>query len=81
MSDFLWYELASLVVIPHTTTVRGDRWEVYVPKPFLKSPGVFDLSQIQPADITRFERPLGVLTPDELKRVKDTLVEMLNLHG
>lgn len=29
-------ELALLVVIPHTTALRGNRWELSIPKPFLK---------------------------------------------
>ncbi|MEI9961219.1 MAG: type II toxin-antitoxin system PemK/MazF family toxin [Limisphaerales bacterium] len=29
-------ELALLIVIPHTTAVRGNRWELALPKPFLK---------------------------------------------
>ena len=33
-------ELALLVVIPHTTAVRSNRWELQISKPFLK-PGVF----------------------------------------
>jgi hypothetical protein len=28
-------ELAMLVVIPHTTAVRGNRWELKVPKPLI----------------------------------------------
>jgi mRNA interferase MazF len=74
-------ELALLVVIPHTTAVRGNRWELNVPKPFLKSPGVFHLQQIQPISLARFEGRLGALTPDEFKRVKDTLIRLLNLGG
>jgi mRNA interferase MazF len=74
-------ELALLVVIPHTTAVRGNRWELSVPKPFLKSPGVFHLQQVQPISLARFEARLGVLTPDEFKRVKDSLIRLLNLGG
>ena len=33
-------ELALVVVVPHTTSVRGNRWELAIPKPFLES-GVF----------------------------------------
>jgi mRNA interferase MazF len=72
-------ELALLVVIPHTTAVRGNRWELALPKPFLK-PGVFHLQQIQPISLAHFEAPLGVLTPEEFKRVKETLVRLLNLQ-
>jgi mRNA interferase MazF len=72
-------ELALLVVIPHTTAVRGNRWELEVPKPFLKKPGIFHLQQIQPISLARFEARLGVLTPDEFKRVKQKLSQLLNL--
>jgi mRNA interferase MazF len=41
-------ELALLLVIPHTTAIRGNRWEFSCQKPFLK-PGVFHLQQIQMA--------------------------------
>jgi mRNA interferase MazF len=71
-------ELALLVVIPHTTAVRGNRWELSIPKPFLKT-GVFHLQQIQPMSLARFDVRLGVLTLDELNRVKDALVQHLNL--
>jgi mRNA interferase MazF len=74
-------ELALLVVIPHTTAVRGNRWELNVPKPFLKSPGVFHLQQIQPISLARFEARLGMLTPDEFRKVKETLIRLLNLGG
>ena len=72
-------ELALLVVVPHTTAVRGNRWELSVPKPFLKSPGVFHLQQIQPISLARFDSRLGALTSDEFKRVKDSLIRLLNL--
>ncbi len=74
-------ELALLIVIPHTTAVRGNRWELALPKPFLKNPGIFHLQQIQPISLARFEAKLGMLTPDEFKRVKGTLIRLLNLGG
>jgi mRNA interferase MazF len=72
-------ELALLVVIPHTTAVRGNRWELPIPKPFLHSPGAFHLQQIQPISLARFESRLGVLTPDEFRLVKQSLIRLLNL--
>lgn len=30
-------ELALMILIPHTTAVRGNRWEFNLPKPFLKA--------------------------------------------
>ena len=81
LSDYLEdNELALLVVVPHTTAVRGNRWELSLPKPFLQSPGVFHLQQIQPISLARFEGRLGLLTPDEFKRVKDALIRLLNLN-
>ena len=37
-------ELALMVIIPHTTAVRGNRWEHNCPKPFLRA-GIFHLQQ------------------------------------
>ena len=79
LSDYpLDDELALLVVIPHTTARRGNRWELTLPKPFLK-PGAFQLQQIQPISLARFDAQLGILTPDEFEQVKHTLVRLLNL--
>lgn len=71
-------ELALLVVIPHTTATRGNRWELAIPKPFLK-PGAFHLQQIQPLSLARFESRLGALDPEEFKRLKQGLVDLLKL--
>ena len=71
-------ELALLVIIPHTTALRKNRWELPIPKPFLKS-GAFHLQQIQAVPIVRLERKLGMLAPDELQLVRTRLVGLLNL--
>lgn len=71
-------ELALVIVIPHTTALRGNRWELAIPKSFLK-PGVFHLQQIQPISLARLERKLGSLTPEEFQRVKITLGRLLKL--
>jgi mRNA interferase MazF len=71
-------ELALVIVIPHTTAVRGNRWELAIPKPVLQ-PGVFHLQQIQPIPLARLDTKLGALTPVELQRVKQTLARLLNL--
>ena len=51
-------ELSLLIVVPHTTAVRDNRWELSIPKPFLK-PGVFHLQQLQSVPIVRLERKIG----------------------
>ncbi len=71
-------ELALMVLVPHTTAVRSSRWELAVPKSFLK-PGVFHLQQIQAVPIVRLERRLGELTVAELQTVRAALVRLLNL--
>ena len=35
-----------MTVVLHTTALRGNRWELDIPKPFLKS-GAFHLQQVQ----------------------------------
>ncbi len=72
-------ELALLIVVPHTTAIRNTRWEVSVPKPFLKD-GVFHLQQVQPISLARFEARLGSLTAGEFARIKKRLVEVLELN-
>lgn len=71
-------ELALLMVIPHTTAVRGNRWEMSIPKPFLRQ-GVFHLQQLQPISLARFESKLGTLSQAELSQVKRRLIALLKL--
>ncbi len=54
-------ELALVTVLPHTTALRGNRWELAIPKSFLK-PGAFHLQQVHSVSIARLERRLGTLT-------------------
>jgi len=70
-------ELALVTVLPHTTAVRGNKWEMAVTKPFLKS-GVFHLQQIQSVSVARLMRRLGVLSNAELQSVRDKLAERLS---
>lgn len=71
-------ELALLIIIPHTTAVRGNRWEFVCAKPFLKS-GVFHLQQIQPVSLPRLESKIGALAPDEFRDLKRRLASLLRL--
>jgi len=71
-------ELDLVTVLLHTTSLRGNRWELSVPKPFLK-PGAFHLQQIQSVPTVRLERKLGVLTEAEMNQVLDALAERLNI--
>ncbi len=71
-------ELALVTVLPHTTALRGNRWELALPKPFLK-PGAFHLQQVQSVSVARLERRLGVLTGEEWTAVQNRLAEYLGL--
>lgn len=71
-------ELALMVIVPHTTAVRGNRWEFPLSLSFLK-PGVFHLQQIQPVSLARLERKLGVLPPAQLTELRRAIVRLLRL--
>ena len=71
-------ELDLITVLLHTTSLRGNRWELSVPKPFLK-PGAFHLQQIQSVPTVRLERRLGALTEAEMNKVSDALANRLKL--
>jgi len=71
-------ELALLTVLPHTTALRGNRWELAIPKPFLK-PGAFHLQQVQSVSVSRLERRLGLLTTEEWNTVQNRLTDYLSI--
>lgn len=71
-------ELALIILVPHTTAVRGNRWEVRIPASFLKD-GVFHLQQVQPVSLPRLEMRLGVLPTDDFRALKRRLVQLLRL--
>ena len=71
-------ELALMLVIPHTTALRRNRWEFACMKSFLK-PGVFHLQQIQPVSLHRLETKLGALTRDEFCALGRQLAALLKL--
>jgi mRNA interferase MazF len=60
-------KLDLVTVLLHTTSLRGNRWELSIAKPFLK-PGAFHLQQIQ-----------GVLNETEMNQVLDALAERLRI--
>jgi mRNA interferase MazF len=78
ISDYPAQEELALVLVPHTTAIRGNRWEFPCRKSFLK-PGVFHLQQIQPVSLSRLETKLGALTADEFQLLGKQLARLLNL--
>lgn len=61
-------ELAMITILPHTTALKGNRWEMAIPKPFLKS-GAFHFQQIQSVSVAYLMRRIGALTHEEMKQV------------
>ena len=71
-------ELDLVTVLLHTTALRGNRWELNIPKPFLK-PGAFHLQQVQTVSTSKLERRLGVLIAEEMKRIQEALAARLEI--
>ena len=71
-------ELDLVTVLLHTTALRGNRWELAMPKPFLKA-GAFHLQQVQTVSTVKLERRLGVLTVDEMIHVTKALQTRLGI--
>ncbi len=71
-------ELDLVTVLLHTTALRGNRWELNIPKPFLK-PGAFHLQQIQTVSAVNLERKPGALTNEEMLRITRALKERLSI--
>jgi mRNA interferase MazF len=71
-------ELDLVTLLLHTTALRGNPWELNIPKTFLK-PGAFHLQQIQSVSTIKLERRLGSLTAEEMNRVLDALGNRLGI--
>jgi mRNA interferase MazF len=67
-------ELDLVTVLLHTTALRTNRWELNIPKSFLK-PGAFHLQQVQTISTIKLERKLGALTAEEMGKVRDALAK------
>jgi mRNA interferase MazF len=64
---------ALIGVIPHFTSVRGSQFEVSVPTRFLQE-GAFLVQGIQALPPKYFLRRIGVLNPEQLRRVERVLL-------
>jgi mRNA interferase MazF len=71
-------ELDLVTVLLHTTSLRGNQWELNIPKSFLK-PGAFHLQQVQTISTVKLERKLGALTTAEMRQVLDALGNRLGI--
>jgi mRNA interferase MazF len=71
-------ELDLVTVVFPTTALRNNRWELKIPKPFLRE-GAFHLQEIHSAPIPRLERRLWALSTEEFNLVLDRLAERLGI--
>lgn len=71
-------ELDLVTVVLHTTALRGNRWEVKVPKPFLRE-GAFHAQQVHSAPLPRLMRRIGELNFEEFDVVLGKVAERLGL--
>ena len=69
---------ALVTLVPHTTSLRGTRFECAVPVPFLK-PGAFDVQGIVTVPSVKLLRRLGSLRPEQLVAVESALRNWLGL--
>jgi mRNA interferase MazF len=67
---------ALIALVPHTTSVRGTRFELSIPKPFLKT-GAFDPQGLVTVAPPRLIRKLGSLQSSELSQVEERVKHWL----
>jgi len=71
-------ELALITILPHTTALKGNRWEIKLDLPYLRE-GAFHLQQIQSVPINTLMRRLGVLSDSDYGLILDKLAERLSI--
>jgi len=71
------HDRALITVIPHTTSLRGSRYEISVPVPFLKQ-GAFLVQNVATYPVVRAVRRLGAVRGEQLD---DVIAGMLRWLG
>jgi len=71
---------AIVTLVPHTTSVRGSRFEAGVPVKFLR-PGAFDAQGIVTVPWARLVRRLGALSPGEVQTVEAAVRSWLGMSS
>lgn len=69
---------AIVAVVPHTTSTRGTRFEVRIPKPYLHE-GAFDAQGLMPVANVRFLRRIGSLQAAEMLQVEQAVLAWLGI--
>jgi len=76
---FLENERALCIVVPHTTSLMGTRFEVAVSHSMLDAKGAFDVQQTAAVQAIKFVRRLGRLSPEHMRQVETVLAQALGL--
>lgn len=71
---------ALITLVPHTTSLRGSRFEVAIPVRFLR-PGGFDAQSLVTVPHVRLIRRLGSLSGAQLAEVEQSVRAWLGLSG
>ncbi len=71
---------ALVTLVPHTTSLRGSRFEVTLSVPFLKTGG-FDAQGLSTTPIPHLIRSLGRLSPNQLSEVEAAVCLWLGLKA
>ena len=69
---------ALVTLVTHTTSTRGSRFEIVIPKRFLK-PGAFLAQNLVTIPHAKLLKKLGRLTADELSTVEGAVRQWLDL--
>ena len=72
-------ERSLVTLIPHTTSLRGSRFECKVPIPFLR-PGAFNAQGIVTVPTAKLLRCVGKLKPDQITQVAEVVCLWLGLR-
>jgi mRNA interferase MazF len=65
-------ERAVYAIVPHTTGLRGGRFEVVIDVPWLE-PGAFDVQGMRNLPRSVFMRRLGDLDPAQIQKIAQTI--------
>jgi mRNA interferase MazF len=67
-----------ITVIPHTTSLRGSRFEINIQLPFLK-PGAFLVQSPATVPSPRALKLLGRMTESQVRSIEDALLAWLEI--
>lgn len=71
-------ERALYAIIPHTTALRGGRFEIAINVPWLSS-GAFDVQGIRHVPASVLQRRLGTLTPTQIDAIAQVVKVWLQI--